>query len=198
VTPSEKTLLRVLSLDELKVFIENNSTEQVEYCFIYLDDQNFSAMVEHSVDIRQKFPNLKIIVFPNQPSQSAALRMLSQGINGQCSPYIGAKQLEMVLSVVDMGEIWSGKAFINNLIAANSVEIDKDIIESESVLKALSKKEIEVALLIAKGLNNKRIASEMLITDRTVKSHITNIFRKTNIKDRLGLALLVQKSNSTH
>jgi len=198
VTPSEKTLLRVLSLDELKVFIENNSTEQVEYCFIYLDDQNFSAMVEHSVDIRQKFPNLKIIVFPNQPSQSAALRMLSQGINGQCSPYIGAKQLEMVLSVVDMGEIWSGKAFINNLIAANPVEIDKDIIESESVLKALSKKEIEVALLIAKGLNNKRIASEMLITDRTVKSHITNIFRKTNIKDRLGLALLVQKSNSTH
>ncbi|MFT2111928.1 response regulator transcription factor [Marinomonas sp. 2405UD68-3] len=198
VAPSENTLLRVLSLDELKALIEVNNSEQIEYCFIYLSDQDFSAMVEYSVDIRREFPNLKIIVFPNRPSQSAALRMLSQGINGQCSPYIGAKQLKMVLSVIDMGEIWSGKAFINNLIAANPMQADTDEIESEDSLNTLSKKEIEVAFHIAKGLNNKQIASEMLISDRTVKSHITNIFRKTNTKDRLGLALLVQKSNSTH
>ncbi len=170
----------------------------LEYCFIYLDNQNFSEMVENSVSIRQEFPKLKIIAFPNRASQSAALRMLSQGINGQCNPYIGAKQLETVLSVVDMGEIWGGKVFINNLIATHSEQIENEDDSLEHLQDTLSKKEIEVAVYVGKGLNNKQIALQMSITDRTVKSHITNIFRKTDTKDRLSLALLVQKTHLTH
>lgn len=195
VAPTDRTLVRALSMDELTCFLDE---DKIEYCFIYLDHESFSQMVEYAIDVRRKYPDLKIITFPHKPSQTAGLRMLSQGINGQCNPYIGKKQLETVLSVVDMGEVWGGKAFIDQLIIANAVDIDADALASEERLTLLSAKEREVALFISKGLSNKQIASEMSITERTVKSHITSIFKKTSLKDRLGLSILVQKVNAVY
>ncbi|MCZ2723402.1 response regulator transcription factor [Marinomonas sp. 15G1-11] len=198
IVPSDASLIRALSMDELKAVFEKQNHNQIDYCFIYLDGHNFSQMVENAVLVRRAYPHLKIIVFPNRPSQTAALRVLSQGINGQCSPYIGKKQLETVLSVVGMGEIWSGKAFIDNLIVANSMGGNVENVSLNGELKPLSEKEREVVSYISQGLSNKQIASEMLITERTVKSHMTSIFKKTNTKDRLSLSILVQKSNTVH
>ncbi len=198
VAPSDKSLVRVLSMDELKRLLDESKPDNVEYCFIYLDHEHFHQMIESAITLRREYPSLKIITFPNKPSQTAGLRLLSQGINGQCSPYIGKKQLETVLSVVAMGEIWVGKSFIDQLITANSMDINIDDLASQESFELLSAKEREVAVYISKGLSNKQIASEMSISDRTVKSHMTNIFKKTNIKDRLGLSILVQKVHTVH
>ena len=92
-----------------------------KYCFIYLEDQSFSTQVEDVVALRSRYPNQKIIVFPNQTSQAAALRLFSAGVSGQCAPYIGKEQLKLVLSVVDSGEIWGGKVFIQQLIQQSSL-----------------------------------------------------------------------------
>lgn len=162
------------------------------YCFIYLEDQTFSQQVEDVVALRSAFPKQKVIVFPNQSSQSAALRLFSVGVSGQCAPYIGKEQLSLVLSVVDSGEIWGGKTFIQQLImqsAATASSHDRE-------LEDLSERELDVAQFIAKGLSNKQIALEMNITERTVKAHLTSIFKKTNTKDRLALALLAQARHS--
>ncbi|TYL48180.1 response regulator transcription factor [Marinomonas sp. IMCC 4694] len=162
----------------------------LSYCFIYLGDSAFSQQVEGVVRLCSDFPTQKIIVFPNQASQAAAARLFSAGVNGQCAPYIGKDQLELVLSVIDAGEIWGGKAFIQQLImqspsiSASSVLSDK--------LADLSEREHKVAEGISRGLSNKEIALEMSITERTIKAHLTSIFKKTGTKDRLSLALLVK------
>ncbi|MEC8484917.1 MAG: DNA-binding response regulator, partial [Pseudomonadota bacterium] len=54
-----------------------------DYCFIYLGADDFSVQVEQVVDLRERHPSLKIIAFPHLRSQSAAIRMLSKGVNGQ-------------------------------------------------------------------------------------------------------------------
>jgi len=120
------------------------------------------------------------------------LRLFSAGISGQCAPYIGKEQLSLVLSVVDSGEIWGGKAFIQQLIQQSAVTAPS----FESELEDLSERELTVAQLIAKGLTNKQIAIEMNITERTVKAHLTSVFKKTNTKDRLSLALLAQSRHT--
>jgi DNA-binding NarL/FixJ family response regulator len=55
----------------------------------------------------------------------------------------------------------------------------------------LSDKEKEVVFLILKGLSNDAIAEKMGISPRTVKAHITSLFEKLHVNDRLGLALLL-------
>lgn len=179
-------LFRVESGEDVRRSLQGLSAD-FSYCFIYLADNGFAKHVEDVVALREEFPHQKIIVFPNQSSQAAALRLFSVGVSGQCAPYIGEEQLSLVLSVVDSGEIWGGKAFIQQLIsqsAANAV--------SESELEGLSDRELNVTQLVAQGLSNRDIANEMGITERTVKAHLTSIFKKTNTKDRLALALLAQ------
>lgn len=52
------------------------------------------------------------------------------------------------------------------------------------------KREIEVLLLISKGYVNKDISNELKITERTVKNHVSSIFRKINVNDRTQAAVL--------
>jgi DNA-binding NarL/FixJ family response regulator len=187
VISSDTQLVRVEKREEAYDLLTHKRSD-FDYCFIYLEDSHFSQQVEDVVALRSVFPKQKVIVFPNQSSQAAALRLFSVGVCGQCAPYIGKEQLSLVLSVVESGEIWGGKAFIQQLIMQSAVTAPFH----DSELDDLSERELIVAQLIAKGLSNKQIASEMAITERTVKAHLTSIFKKTKTKDRLSLALLAQ------
>jgi|TARA_R110001632_G_scaffold7382_2_gene29405 DNA-binding NarL/FixJ family response regulator len=187
VISADTSLVRVEVLGDVYETLQTASLE-FKYCFIFLQDKLFSKQVEDVVALRSAFPNLKVIVFPNQTSQAAALRLFSVGVSGQCAPYIGKDQLDLVLSVVDSGEIWGGKIFIQQLIQQSATTAQVN----ESELEDLSERELSVAQCIAKGWSNKKIALEMDITERTVKAHLTSIFKKTNTKDRLALALLAQ------
>jgi len=183
----DASLMRVEALDDVYERLQTTSLE-FKYCFIFLEDKTFSKQIEDVVALRLAFPEQKMIVFPNQTSQAAALKLFSVGVSGQCAPYIGREQLELVLSVVDSGEIWGGKVFIQQLIQQSAATAQVH----EGELDGLSERELSVAQFIAKGLSNKQIAFEMDITERTVKAHLTSIFKKTNTKDRLALALLAQ------
>ena len=196
IEPNEH-LVRGVSFDALASELAN-AESVTDYCFIYIEDTRFTEMVEHAVSIRKQYPTLKLIVFPHQHSQTAALRLLSQGVNGQCNPYIGAEQLKLVLSVVSAGEIWGGKAFIEQLISQSADKVDLEQVDGDARLATLTEREKGVAEWVSKGLNNKLVASKMQITERTVKAHLTAIFKKTATKDRLSLALLVQNSHTVH
>jgi DNA-binding NarL/FixJ family response regulator len=60
--------------------------------------------------------------------------------------------------------------------------------EEEALLKALSSREAEVAKWLVNGLSNSEIGEKMFISIRTVKAHLTSIFKKTGCRDRLELA----------
>ena len=53
--------------------------------------------------------------------------------------------------------------------------------------KGLSNREAEVAELVSKGLSNKEVASQLFVTEKTVKFHLTNIYKKMNVKSRAQL-----------
>ncbi|MES9812798.1 MAG: helix-turn-helix transcriptional regulator [Candidatus Thiodiazotropha sp.] len=61
----------------------------------------------------------------------------------------------------------------------------------ESTLSKLTDREREIAQLVGSGDSNKVIAKKLDITERTVKAHLSSIFRKTSTKDRLQLGLLI-------
>uniref|UniRef100_UPI004029B5D2 response regulator transcription factor n=1 Tax=Eshraghiella crossota TaxID=45851 RepID=UPI004029B5D2 len=62
-------------------------------------------------------------------------------------------------------------------------------------MKNLTKREIEVLLLISKGYVNKDISNELKITERTVKNHVSSIFRKINVNDRTQAAVFAVKNS---
>lgn len=55
------------------------------------------------------------------------------------------------------------------------------------IQKGLSNRESEVAELVTKGLSNKEVANQLFVTEKTVKFHLTNIYKKMNVKSRAQL-----------
>lgn len=55
------------------------------------------------------------------------------------------------------------------------------------IQKGLSSREAEVAELVTKGLSNKEVANQLFVTEKTVKFHLTNIYKKMNVKSRAQL-----------
>ena len=69
---------------------------------------------------------------------------------------------------------------------------EPDVVENNE--EGLTKREMEVLKLIAEGLYNKEIADRLTISEKTVKNHVSNIFRKINVSDRTQAAVFAIRS----
>ena len=62
-----------------------------------------------------------------------------------------------------------------------------DIFDTNCLYYRLTKTETAIALAASQGLNNRQIAESIFVSEETVKKHISNIYRKTNVHNRAGL-----------
>ena len=62
-------------------------------------------------------------------------------------------------------------------------------------LAELTERELDVLRLVGKGMTNKEIAGNLVLADKTVKFHMTNILRKLHVRNRVEAALLVQQED---
>ncbi len=138
------------------------------------------------VPLLEAFPLVKTLVLSNTPSFEEGENLLALGAKGYANTYIHETHLLQALSVIESGNIWLYPEFMQHLIT--KIQPRQDIDER---LEVLTEREKEITLLISKGETNKEIASELSITERTVKNHLSHIFEKLQVTDRLSLALLV-------
>ena len=61
----------------------------------------------------------------------------------------------------------------------------------------LTERELEIVRLVASGYKNKEVGATLAISERTVKTHLTNIFQKLGVRDRVGLVMYALRHNLT-
>ena len=105
------------------------------------------------------------------------------------------------MMAVQQGELWIRRSLswhlLNELV---TITQEKNRIKQAvgELLANLTRREYEIATLVGNGETNKQIARRLDITERTVKAHLTEVFRKLDVADRLKLALIVKGSISPH
>ncbi|MGD8911218.1 MAG: response regulator transcription factor [Candidatus Thiodiazotropha sp.] len=145
----------------------------------------------------QCYPNVSFIVLSPMPNDDEGLYLISHGVKGYCNRYISRALLVKAVELVRMNEVWVGRSLLFKLMNRLSmVSLSKDEDqnvkgENDAKLAKLSDREREIAQLVGAGDSNKVIAKKLDITERTVKAHLSSIFRKTTTKDRLQLGLLI-------
>jgi DNA-binding NarL/FixJ family response regulator len=93
-------------------------------------------------------------------------------------------------------DAYNGESYIQPKLAAELVkEFNKPKGAKLKLENELTQREYEVLALIAEGHNNKEIAEELFISEKTVKNHVSNIFRKLNVSDRTQAAIYAFKNN---
>lgn len=140
--------------------------------------------------ISNRLPQARIIVISNTPSQAEALRTISAGATGYCHAQAGTALMQQISTVVANGGLWIGAELMDRLLAAAGQVFTPQL--DHSALASLTPRERDVALDVARGNSNREIASSLNISERTVKAHLSVIFSKLDIRDRLQLVVLLR------
>jgi DNA-binding NarL/FixJ family response regulator len=128
-----------------------------------------------------------IFLLEVEPNFDRCREFLQMGVKGYSNSFLPAKYLSDAIEIIKDGNVWIHPPFMQEIILGLAPTNKKD-----ETLSKLSDRERDIALLVADSLSNKDIASRLDITDRTVKAHLSSIFTKLDIHDRLSLALLLR------
>jgi DNA-binding NarL/FixJ family response regulator len=92
--------------------------------------------------------------------------------------------------------IYNGESYIQpNMASLLFKRMNKTKDDNEVGFNKLTKREVEVLRLITEGMLNKEIAHNLCISEKTVKNHVSNIFKKINVSDRTQAAVFAIKNN---
>ncbi len=144
--------------------------------------------------IKQKHPDAKIIMLTIHQDREYLFKALQLGANG----YV-LKDADGAVLVEAIRKVYQGEAYIQPNMAKELIVEFKRFTSGEASSSRknslLSDRELEVLDLIAKGFLNKEIAKTLFISEKTVKNHISNIFKKLNVSDRTQAAVYALKNN---
>lgn len=128
------------------------------------------------------------------------LRWLASGVRACCTPDLEDERLKVIVDVTAKGGIWVSNQSLPMLLqglqrfAAPSAPALK---VADTCLNVLTPQERKIAQLVGQGESNKLIARALNISDHTVKTHLSAIFSKLHLNDRVHLALLVNQDASS-
>jgi two-component system nitrate/nitrite response regulator NarL len=146
------------------------------------------------IDIRHITPLSRIFLLSDQPDEEEGLTFLKLGIVGYANTYVSSERLSEAVRVITSGAVWLGQKVMQRLILDSYARAkERAVSDSGKKLEILTKREREIADLIAQGQSNLEIAANLDITERTVKAHLSSIYEKTKTGSRLNLALLINR-----
>ena len=132
-----------------------------------------------------------IIVLERVPAIATGKMLISHGIKAYGNSRMLTHHYNQMIETVKNNKIWT----YPELTAALVKETKKTTLNpdaKELIESRLTKKEEETIYLILNGLTNNAIATKLNITQRTVKAHVSSIFQKLHVNDRISLVLLLK------
>lgn len=140
--------------------------------------------------IKKQKINTKVIILTVHNEVDYLIKAIDLGVDGYMLKDLPSSELMKAIDSVFKGEQYIQPDLIplfNNRLISRDIDSAK--------VDSLTSRETEVLILIAKGMFNKEIADSLDISERTVKNHISNIFKKIEVADRTQAAVFAIKNN---
>lgn len=141
-------------------------------------------------EMKKKKYDVKILILTVHNEVDYLLRAVDIGVDGYILKDSKSAELKKAIKTVLSGENYIQASLIpalNNRLANRDIDKDK--------LSSLTSRELEVLIQVANGMLNKEIATNLNISERTVKNHVSNIFKKIDVSDRTQAAVFAIKNN---
>ena len=146
--------------------------------------------IEACRDIRSEMPEVRVVILTSYPDEEAVLSAIIAGASGYLLKQIRGRDLVSAVESVGRGESLLDPAVTEKVlervrrIAAGSYTDE---------LATLTSQEQKILMLVAEGKTNKEIASEVFLSDKTVKNYVSSILSKLNLERRAQAAAYVAK-----
>lgn len=146
--------------------------------------------IEVLEEIKKKNIPVKVLMLTVHSEAEYLVQAVDIGANGYILKDSGSEELKKAIQSVMEGDSYIQPSLIPSL---NSRLVNRDI--DKEKIAALTKREMEILTHIAGGMFNKEIAMNLNISERTVKNHISNIFKKIDVSDRTQAAVFAIRNN---
>ncbi|GHO66123.1 DNA-binding response regulator [Ktedonobacter sp. SOSP1-52] len=139
--------------------------------------------------IKEEWPQIRVILLSAYTVDERVLEGLSAGASGYLLKDSSAEGV-----VAAIRAVYAGEQVITSRISRRMMQLyEQGLVEKEPIGEGLTSREIEVLLRIARGMVPKEIAQAIAVTEKTVRNHISNIYRKLNIYDRSQIVIYAIK-----
>lgn len=146
--------------------------------------------IEVLEEIKKKNIPVKVLMLTVHSEAEYLVQAVDIGANGYILKDSGSEELKKAIQSVMEGDSYIQPSLIPSL---NSRLVNRDI--DKEKIAALTKREMEILTQIAGGMFNKEIAMNLNISERTVKNHNSNIFKKIDVSDRTQAAVFAIRNN---
>jgi DNA-binding NarL/FixJ family response regulator len=146
--------------------------------------------IEACREIRAELPAIRVVMLTSYPDEEAVLSAILAGASGYLLKQIRGRDLVTALEAVGRGDSLLDPAVTERVLErvrriANGDEKDE--------LSELTAQERKILRLVAEGKTNKEIATEVFLSDKTVKNYVSSILSKLNLQRRAQAAAFVAK-----
>ena len=153
---------------------------------ILLDLELEGSAVDFVPELRGVAKNARILILTNLNDGHLHRQAVRLGASGVVSKKSSVEVLVKAIEKVEQGEVWLDRSTMGSVLREIA---DGSHDQDEANIQTLTPREREVITLIAEGLKNKQIAERLAIREATVTHHLSSIFSKLGVVDRLGLTI---------
>jgi DNA-binding NarL/FixJ family response regulator len=139
------------------------------------------------------YPEIPVVAMISDASDEHLGRMVSAGVSGLVR--LRRDEFETLLTTLRRaaaGEVLLSPADLRRVIQRQRVQLQRDR-RREDVLRRLTRREVEVLGLVARGLDNRKIAATMHVSVTTVRSHVQRILSKLDVHSKLEATVLANE-----
>jgi DNA-binding NarL/FixJ family response regulator len=151
-------------------------------------------VVQTLLEVKEKNPATKVLILTAYSEDENILNAAKGGARGYLLKGIDFPTLLQAIKTIHKGGLWIDK----EMPAAEAFEeiaqgqmTETTEVSYDDAVGALTKRELEILRLVAEGLTNEEIGKKIFISEKTVKTHLTNIFDKLKVNNRFKAALLI-------
>ena len=170
----------LLALDKLK---KDNDFD------VILMDLQMPEMdgIEATAQIKSDYPSIKVLILTSFNSWSKVYEALKAGADGYIMKDSKPEELVAAIKAVNTGGVYYGAEVAEQLL--KRVNQTSSEAENEELIEPLTDRELEVLALLGRGLSNQEIADELVVSIKTVKTHVSNILAKLEVDSRTQAAV---------
>jgi len=153
--------------------------------------------VQTLLELGERNPAIRVLILTAFSEEENILNAAKGGARGYLLKGVSSSTLLQAIKTVHAGGVWIDKevpaAEAFEEIVRQSAKRPEPVNET---IKSLTKRELEILRLVAEGLTNDEIGKKIFISEKTVKTHLTNIFDKLKVNSRFKAALMIMNQQA--
>ena len=154
-------------------------------------------IVQNLLEVAARSPATRVMILTAFSDEENVLNAAKGGAKGYVPKGVPSATLLQAIKIVQTAALGSTRKFLPGKLSRKlsrrnlSRSLRDEAPQMDESIKTLTKREMEILRLVAEGLTNEEIGKKIFISEKTVKTHLTNIFDKLKVNNRFKAALML-------